>query len=374
MSKNTKRTKRGIGMLRRRGRIWWVKYYISGTPREESSGSEQESVARRLLNERLGRVATGQPILPRADKVRYEEAAKALREHYTVTGARDLTEAEFRLAHLDRFFAGRKLASIGPADAEQYALARQRAKASNGTINRELAVLGRMLKLAYEHSKLVRLPILRKLEEAAPRQGFFERERFEAVRRRLSPDLQAAVSIAHTFGWRTQSEILPLERRQLDLEAGTLRLDPGQTKNKDGRVVVLTAELRRLLTEQVERVRALERRTGRIIPYLFPFLSGGHRAGARRRDFRKAWGTACTNAGAPGMLRHDLRRTAVRNLTRAGVPERVAMSLTGHKTRAVFDRYNIVSETDQRAAAAKLDGDNSVTIKGAGLETRSVKV
>jgi len=306
--------------------------------------------------------------------VRYEEAAKALREHYTVTGARDLTEAEYRLAHLDRFFAHRKLASIGPADAEQYALARQKAGASNGTVNRELAVLGRMLKLAYEHGTLARLPILRKLTEAAPRQGFFERDRFEAVRWRLSSDLQVAVSIAHTYGWRMQSEILPLERRQLDLEAGTLRLDPGQTKNKDGRVVVLTAELRRLLIEQVERVRTLERHRGIIVRYLFPHLTGLRRAGEPRRDFRRAWRTACKAAGCPGMLRHDLRRTAVRNLTRAGVPERVAMSLTGHRTRAVFDRYNIVSEADQREAAAKLDGDNSVTIRGAGLETRSVKV
>ncbi len=365
--------KRGTGMLYQRGKVFWLKYYVNGRPVYESSGTDKQGAARRLLNERLGRVATGQPILPRADKVRYEEAAKALREHYTVTGARDLTEAEFRLAHLDRFFAHRKLASIGPADAEQYALARQR-DASNGTINRELAVLGRMLKLAYEHGTLARLPILRKLAEAAPRQGFFERERFEAVRRRLSPDLQVAVSIAHSYGWRMQSEILTLERRQLDLEAGMLRLDPGQTKNGDGRAVTLTAELRRLLGEQLERVRALERKTGRVIPYLFPFLSGRRRAGLPRRDFRKAWASACKAAGAPGMLRHDLRRTAVRNLTRAGVPERVAMSLTGHKTRAVFDRYNIVSEADQREAAAKLDGYNSVTIRGEGLETRSVKV
>jgi integrase len=361
-------------MLYQRGRVFWLKYYVNGRPVYESSGTEKEQIARQLLNRRLGAVANGQPILPRADKVRYEEAAKALREHYTVTGARDLTEAEFRLAHLDRFFAGRKLASIGPADAEQYALARQRAKASNGTVNRELAVLGRMLRLAYEHGTLARLPILRKLAEAAPRAGFFEAERFQSVRRRLPPDLQVAVSIAHTYGWRMQSEIMPLERRQLDLEAGTLRLDPGQGKTGQPRVVVLTAELRRLLAEQVDRVRALERQRGIIVRYLFPHLVGRRRAGSPRLDFRRAWRTACKAAGCPGMLRHDLRRTAVRNLTRAGVPERVAMSLTGHKTRAVFDRYNIVSEADQREAAVKLDGYNSGTIKGGGLETRSAKV
>lgn len=362
----TQSRKRGAGMLYQRGRVFWLKYYVSGRPVYESSGTDKEQVARRLLNARLGAVATGQPILPRADKVRYEEAAAALRDHYRVTGARDLVEAEFRLAHLDRFFAHRKLASIGPADAERYALTRQQAGAANATANRELAVLGRMLRLAYEHGTLARLPILRRLEENAPRRGFFEAGQFQAVRRRLAPDLQAAVSIAHTYGWRMQSEILPRERRQLDLEAGTLRLDPGQTKNKDGRVVVLTAELRGLLAEQVERVRALERQRGLIVRYLFPHLTGRYRAAQPRRDFRRAWRTACKSAGCPGMLRHDLRRSAVRDLTRAEVPERVAMSLTGHKTRAVFDRYNIVSEADQREAAAKLDGYNMVTVRGVG--------
>ena len=92
-----------------------------------------------------------------------------------------------------------------------------------------------------------------------------------------------------------------------------------------------------------------------IIPYLFPYLSGRQRLGERRRDFRKAWATARRNAGAPGMLRHDFRRTAVRNLVNAGVPERVAMTITGHKTRAVFDRYHIVSPGDLAEATRKLE-------------------
>jgi integrase len=125
------------------------------------------------------------------------------------------------------------------------------------------------------------------------------------VRGRLSPDLQVAAAIAYTFGWRTQSEVLTLERRQVDLEAGTLTLDPGTTKNDEARVAYLTHELTVLLVGQLERVREVEKRTGRIIPYVFPYLSGKQRLGQRRRDYRKAWARACKEAGVPWALRHD---------------------------------------------------------------------
>ncbi len=338
-----------------RSPIWWAKYYVNGRPIRESTGTAKEKQAERFLKEREGRVATGQPILPRVDRIRYDEVAKDLRQHYETTGRRNPEEAEFRLKHLDEFFAGRRVAAIGPALATEYILHRQKEKASNGTINRELAVLNRTLRLAYENGKLMRLPVIRLLEESGPRQGFFERAPYEAVRRRLLADLQVAVGIAYAFGWRMQSEILTLERRQLDLEVGTLRLEPGTTKNGEGRLVYLPPDLKAQLAAQVERVRGLERKTGQIIPYLFPHLKG-RRQGQRRRDFQRAWRTACKKAGVPGMLRHDFRRTAVRNMVNAGIPERVAMTVTGHQTRAVFDRYHIVSPGDLQEVARKLTG------------------
>lgn len=136
-----------------------------------------------------------------------------------------------------------------------------------------------MLRLAYENNKLLRLPILHKLRINNVRQGFFERETFQRVCRYLLDDYTVAVTIDNTYGWRTQSEVLTLQWRQVDLhpKVGTLRLEPGTTKNDDGRIVYLTAELVTLLTQQIKRVQALERQMGKIIPYVFPHLSGRHR-------------------------------------------------------------------------------------------------
>ncbi len=352
---------------------WWAKYYVNGKAVRESTGTDKESQARRFMKEREGRVAAGQPILPRVDRIRYEEIARDLRQYYQTTGVRNPKEAETRLKHLDRFFAGVRIASINPATVTTYVLKRQEQGAENGTINRELSTLSRMLRLAYESGKLLRVPPIKKLKENGPREGFFEGEQYKGVRRHLALDLQVACDIAYTYGWRTQDEVLTLELRQLDLHSGTLRLEPGSTKNDEGRLVYLTPELKVILAAQVERVKALERKTGRIIPYLFPHLSGRFQ-GQRRRDFRKAWATACRKAGYPGMLRHDFRRTAVRNMVNVGVPERVAMKITGHKSRSVFDRYHIVSPADLKEASRKLTGIFSGIPGGVEVADRELSV
>lgn len=150
------------------------------------------------------------------------------------------------------------------------------------------------------------------------------------------------MTFAYTTGWRVPSEVLPLTWERVDLDEGCVRLDPGTTKNREGRIVYLSSELQAVLEQQREN-----RRDG--CSYVF------HRDGQPIKDFRAAWETACTNAGLVGRIPHDLRRTAVRNLVRAGVPERVAMSVSGHRTRSVFERYNIVSDGDLRQAAKRLD-------------------
>ncbi len=365
-----------MGMLYKRGNVFWVKYYVNGRPVYESTKTGKQKEADRFLKDREGRVVMGAPALPRLERLRFAETAEALLEHYRVTGSRNLRDVTTKLKPVRAFFDLYRLVSIDVASVTKYVNQRQAAGLSNGTINRELSILGKALRLAQERGQLLRLPKIHLLKEADPRSGFFEREDFERVRRHLAdrPDLQAAVTIAYTCGWRMQSEVLALTLSNIDLTAGTIRLDPGTTKNGEGRLVHLTPDVSRVVVEQLERVKGLSRQLNRVIPYLFPNPIPGRFQGERLQNFRKAWETACKRAGIPGMLKHDFRRTAVRNLVRSGVPEVIAMKITGHKTRSVFDRYNIVSEADLREAASKLYSYNTVTNPIGGADTTLVSV
>lgn len=365
-----RRGRNGTGHLYQRGTVWWVQYRLNGRRVQESTGTTVKAEARDFLAQRLGHIAAGRPLRPRIDRITFEELAADLRLHYQTTGRRDTTDVEKRLRPLDAFFAGWRAAGIDEAAVTRYVAARQAATSrrggppANGTINRELSLLGTLFRVGRRSKKVLDPPSITLLKEAPPRAGFFEAEQFAAVRRHLRPDLRLAVDVAYTFGWRVRDEVLTLERRHVDLAAGTLRLDPGMTKNGDGRLVYLTPELTTGMTEQLERVRTLERTLGRIIPSLFVHETDGplnprtgqrcYVAGDRLRDFRRAWRTACRRAGCPGMLRHDFRRTAVRNLVNDGTPEKVAMTITGHRTRSVFDRYHIVAPEDLRAATARI--------------------
>ena len=221
---------------------------------------------------------------------------------------------------------------------------------SNASTNRELATLKRAFRLAVKAKMLSHdhVPDVPMLKESAPRAGFFEPEQVQAVLQHLPPYIKPIAMVANELGWRLR-EILPLQLHQLNLAEGSLYLAPGATKNSEGRVVYLSPDLLEALRAQHAMTRELERSVRAPIPWVF------HRKGGRQvRGVRKAWAKACHQAGVPGMVFHDLRRTAIRNMIRTGVPERVAMQISGHKTRSVFERYNIVSESDLKDAAMKI--------------------
>lgn len=191
-------------------------------------------------------------------------------------------------------------------------------------------------------------------------------EMLYGVLAQLPAALQPVIQFAYITGWRIPSEVLPLEWRQVDFAAGEVRLDPEATKNRSGRVFPLTDDLRALLLA-LHGEHQRRKQHGQIVPWVFVRLVAKGRRGPkspkRILTLTKAWNAACRAAGCPGRIPHDLRRTAVRNMIRRGVPERVAMQLAGHKTRSVFDRYNVVSAGDLRTAAQQLCGLTG-TIRG----------
>jgi integrase len=204
------------------------------------------------------------------------------------------------------------------------------------------------------------------LRENNTREGFIEREDYLALKAALPSHLRPILTTAYFTGMRL-GEILSLKWSQADLNRRLIRLEPSDTKNNTARTIYLAEELYQALAE----LKAL--RDWRWPDVELVFL----RDGQPIKGFKKAWQTACVAVGLgkkeertakrdkkgrmrkeyryEGLLFHDIRRSAIRNLVRAGVPERVAMRISGHKTRSVFDRYNIVSESDLEQAARSLD-------------------
>jgi integrase len=348
-----------------RGQTWWGKSYEQGKMIRWSLKTASRAEAKRRIKLYDSRPRE-EPLPSRLKgQTTWDAAASELLDYYQAFGTRRPHEAGRVLRTLGRFFGGWRITDIDTAAVLRYVAERRRQGKAPATINIELATLRRALRLAQELGHLASVPPIRTLRPAPPRQGFFEPDEFAAVARELPDDLAIVARIACVYGWRLTDEVLPLTRSQVDLEAGTLRLPPGSTKNGDGRLVYLTPELRAGLGEQLARVRTLERELGRVIPHVFPALRGPHQ-GKQRKSMAWTWRHACKRAGLPGKWKHDLRRTAVRNMVNAGISERVAMKITGHRTRSTFDRYHIVSPGDLRDAARKM-ADKTRTREGTRL-------
>lgn len=337
----------------------------------------------KLLKKRLGEVAQGRPAGRDVERTTFGEVAEMLTADYKANGRRSLDRIEGALSHLRGYFGDDCRAMEITSDRiTAYKASRLEKGAAAATINRELAALKRALKLAEIAGKLAARPHVSMLHEANRRKGFFEAEEFRAVlaelpvtdaeveafraRRRhegLSPakinhelgmvklaaaDVRPVLEVAYITGWRITSEILSRQKHHVDLEAGWLRLDPGESKNGEGRMFPLTPELLATLAAQLDRTRLLEKETGQIIPWLF------HREGKPVGSFRKVWMSACERAGLAGKIPHDFRRTAVRNLERAGVPRSAAMAMVGHRTQSIYSRYAIADETMLKDGAVRL--------------------
>lgn len=364
---------RGSGSIykRKESAVYWVKYYRNGKPYRESTKETDPEKAAKFLRKRLGEIATGTFYGPKTERIKVEELAEDFLRDYRVNGKRSIGNAEARWKHyLKPFFGHLRVLDISTDLLARYVDQRQVDGAKNATINRELAALKRMFYLGYRCTppKVNRVPAFPHLAENNARTGFLEDGQYTRLAG-ACPELwfRALLEVGRTYGWR-KSELLTLRVKQVDILARTVRLEPGTTKNREGREVTMTEAVYKLLSQCVYAKQ----------PEDFVFTRSD---GEPVRDFRDAWAKACCAAGVGqmicgtcgkpvkncqcsdgeaipvyrGLIFHDLRRTAARNLRKAGVAEGVIMKIGGWRTRSVFERYAIVAQSDIQDAVRKLE-------------------
>ncbi len=338
---------------------WWMKFYRNGRPYYESAETTDKSEARRRLKEREGQIASGVYFGPQIQRTRFADLETLVQQDYRLNERKTKPRLMQYITHLEPYFRGFRASEITTFHIQQYVTKRQDAGAANGTINRELASLKRMFKLAFQHTPplVLRIPHIPMLRETNIRSGFFEHEDFLALRGALPDYAKVAVTLAYYSGMR-MGEVCSLQWKQVNWTDGKLYLNARDTKTNTPRVLYLTGDLALVLLMWKKRCEKN-----------WPSCSWiCHRGGIRLRTFKHSWREACERVGLGKMVKdekigrmvwegkipHDFRRTAVRNMVRAGVPEKVAMAISGHKTRSIFDRYNIVNENDLEAAAKSL--------------------
>jgi len=327
---------------------WWMKYYDTGRPVYESTGRVEKREAIAVLKRAESKVLEGQREGSTVNRTKFEDLVEVLKREYQLKGRKTWVRREDHLRHLRPVFGGMRVKGVTTDRLQRYVNKRLEEGAANASINRELDCLHRMMVLGSHHTppKVGRIPHFPKLAELNVREGFFEHDEFLALRGAAPDYIKVAMTVAYYTGMRLREIIGPkgLKWDQVNLDEGCIRLASTQTKTKQPRVVYMTGDFLRVL----EKAKEFRGRDYPSCPYVC------HRNGNPFNQLRHGWEAATKRVGLEGRTFHDLRRTGIRNLIRAGVPETVAMKISGHKTRSVFDRYNITSEEDLRQAATRL--------------------
>jgi integrase len=290
-------------------------------------------------------------------KLTYEKLREGLLSSYrekqnkTIYTTADGKELIWGLKQLDKFVGyeagknpGPSLVRLNTDLSRRFAKKMQEDDYSSATINRSLACLRRMLAIAREDGKLKFVPVIRLLKEPKARKGFVTAQQFDAIVAELPRHLRPLFEFLYWTGCRL-GEALAVRWNQVNLTERMITLDAEQTKTDEPRNIPLPGVVVKALAE-------IEDRSGPVFD---------------RLNYRHGWERACARAELgkievlkspkgftwykySGVLIHDLRRSAIRNLRLAKVPEGVAMKISGHKTRTIFDRYNITNKDDVSSA------------------------
>jgi integrase len=323
---------RGTARPYLRGSIWWVKYYVDSKPQYESSNSERKSDAIKLLNLRRSQADSRQISAPDATVADLLELYLADQRKHRRSSYKS-AEGYVRI-HLHPALGKVKASAITSAIIDRFIEQKQKQGFANGSINRYLAALRRAFRLGLESLPplLSVAPKIGLLKETNVREGFLEHCQYIKLRDELPDHQKLILVIGYHIGMR-RGEILKLRWDQVDWEANLIRLEKKQTKANQARNAPLYGELRSWL-DMAHAARDPE----------CPFIVCWRNQAISQ--VKTAWKSARERAELPDLLVHDLRRTAIRNMVRAGIPEKRAMLISGHKTRSVFDRYDITDERD----------------------------
>jgi integrase len=325
--------------------FWWASFYHNGKGHKKSTGKRiaddpDQKAARRWLHNKQVATEAG-TYVPTAAKLTFEQMADALVTNYVNNERRSLPAARASLSHLRKSFGDDKALAITTTRIESYKAARKAEQAAPGTINHELSTLRRMFSLALKAGLLTTKPNIELFAIDNARQGFCDYANFARLLEALPERVKDFIEFLYLTSWR------PVEARTLlstdvDLPGRAIRLRSEHSKTKRPRLIKLSGRL----LEVVERAYAV-----RDLGCLNLFQHEGKPLG----NFSKSWKSATAKAGLAGLLVYDLRRSGIRNMVRSGIPESVAMRISGHKTRSMFLRYDVTSEQDLDMAAARVD-------------------
>jgi integrase len=356
---------RGVGQLYRREAAgsWYVSFSVNGQQIRESTNTDKYKEAVTHLKRRISEVQNGTFVSVKTDRVMVSELLRDVLADYKMKG-RDVGKSAGPLIehHLLPALKHMRASNLNVSHLRKYVTDRQAEGAAPASINREIAMLRRGYSLGLVSGKvsMAKVPAFKEvtLEENNVREGFWEHDEYQRFRDALPEDERAVFIFGYWTGCR-YSEITKLRWEQVDLDQRIVKLRKGTTKNKQARLIPLgkagLGDLYDMLLAQRERHQMLCPQS----PWVF-FRRGAVtpgrasvRRGGRVTEIKKPFRAAQEATGIDKTF-HDLRRTGVRNLVRAGVPQSVAKRISGHLTDSVFERYNIVDETDLHDAAERM--------------------
>ena len=335
---------RGSGRVFKRGNRFWVAYYVRGETgaqevREPAADTEREAYG--VLADRVASLRDGTYIGLAARRRTVTELIAAhesyLRDERGIT---DLMRWRSHAVPLGEALGLLRVDQLTLARMQSYIMERRGLGREPTTIAREMQILRAALRTAWKRGELPRVPYVPVPTDNGPRQGFVEIETFDRLLERLPTGAyQHVAAFGYLTGWR-RGEIVGLTWANIFRESQEIRLY--ESKNGHGRVVPMLLGIAAAIDARIAARRP-------DCPSVF------HDDGVPIGDgFTRAWNAACRAAGVPDLLFHDLRRSAVRNLIRAGVSKVVAKTISGHRSDMVFDRYDITSTEDQADALARV--------------------